>query len=482
MNVLAFATARFLRAASGAARRGSRVPHAVLGTIGLLGTIVLLAPVVRADDAFNVDKFSPTSDDGAKAGGMVQAFGDHFPDNPADLEVNVGGEKCMVLACQPKNITFKLPKDLKVGSIKITFKVKGSIAQVVDYQIVEKPKVRDDGTSRYQPVIDESNALLTITKFNVLGTQDPVLHVEGTTKIPMGLNILITVGFNNAVVGGDTDIASQKIVLNSSNFSWDFGPYKGRNILAGNYYATAVFELNHQPPLDVKKAGWDKLSEDQKKFREHVLNKKIQFVGTAEDGARQDKEIQDFYNGFADGTVALRDALVAAYAAAGKSYCKSTGGYNEDQWSKWLHDRQLVASDAEVATYKNDQRFVKDGYFAPDDWQAFIEESILKPALDLCQKQLDMKKHYIVFRDPRTGASGDKLLGMILSMVQQYSAELYDRNKLQLPEPLSQFKDFSSLSVSATPVTRVDFDSSVKVLKDMVVPKPLQAPKDAGGK
>ena len=419
-------------------------------------------------------------------GANILLKGNNFSDKRDLVEVLADGKKCIILECGLETIRFFMPANppLPPGPVKIEVKINGESCttsfKVLDLkdkkQRDEDMKRRDaerqkyEGASTYEDPFKQNEALLSITKFEVVTAgNNPTVVVEGKTGLPK--DFFLTANFGVVGQTEQLQVAAHKVKIVGDTWKTTFGippaeNWQGKTLLAGKYYVHVMFEMAKQSPLDLKKVGWpEKLSEGEKVAREIVWKKEIKDVGSPDDMKKQDEELRAHYVELARQTTDLFEALERAYAAAGKSYFKkaSGGSVDEDEWAKWVVSRGIGSSDDDMKKIKGDNRFMKGAYFNADAWQLWVESDLFKKLAEAFKRHEDVKAKYVGSRDKRVEVEGDYLLSIVLKLSQTYSSEIYAKNKLQLPDTLRAPKDFTG-GLDSVAVSRGHFENHRKIL------------------
>lgn len=421
-------------------------------------------------------------------GANILVRGINFSDKKDDVEVLANGTKCIILECGLEMVRFFMPTNPapSPGNVRIEIRIKGEgcstnfkILDLKDKKVnAEELKRRDaerqkyEGASQYEDPFKQNEKLLAITKFEITQTAgSPTVVVEGETSLPK--DFFLTVNFGCVGQTEQLQIAAHKVAIRGNTWKTSFGlppaeNWAGKVLLAGKYYVHAQFEMAKQSPLDLKRAGWpEKLTDGEKVAREIVWKKEIKDVGTPEDVKKQDEEIRAHYVELCRATTDLFEAVEHSYAAAGKSYFKkpSGGGIDEDEWQKWVLSRGIGNTEDEMKKMRSDNRFVKGAYFNAEAWQQWVENDLYKKLADAFKKHEDVKAKYVGSRDKRVETEGDYVLSIVLKLAQTYSGEIYQRNKLQVPDSLRAPKEFSG-GLESVAVSRAHFEGHRKVLLD----------------
>lgn len=415
-------------------------------------------------------------------GTNVAMRGVNFPDKPDGVTVTAGTADCLVLSVTPEEIRFFIPATpkppdgplaitvkLKSGEqLRATFKVAADKSAEAEKARREQERSKYEGTSKFVDQFAENEKLLKITKLEITGGTNPSCVVEGESSLPREFFVAVTFGF--AGPPEEKQIEARKIMIRGNQWKVVFGPYLGKVLLAGRYYVSVAFEMAKQSPIDLKRAGWpDKLSEAEREARAYIWKKEIRDVGTADDQAKQDAEIRAHYVDLCKKTTDAFEQLERNYAAAGKAYFRkpSGSGYDEDGWATWVKERGLGQTDADMKKLKDDNRFLRGARFNPDEWLKYVEGDLFKNLVEISKRHIQAKERYVGNRDDRLHVEGDYLISIVVKLTQRYSSEIYEREKIALPDSLRMPKDLIGVGESVA-VSRAHFEGHRKLLMDRI--------------
>jgi len=455
--------------------------------VSLAAALLLAASPAWAQEKI-IPKFKSIEPVEGPPGANLRVKGLNFSDKKEDYEITADGKPCIILECTLESVRFFMPTNPPPapGNVKINIKIKSDsisatfkVIDMKDKKAMEKEQKRRDeerqkyeGASVYEDPFKQNEALLSITKFE-LTTQGttPTAVVEGKTGLPK--DFFLTVNFGVVGQTEQLQIGAHKVKIQGDSWKTTFGlppqeNWAGKTLLAGKYYVLATFEMAKQSPLDLKRVGWpEKLSEGERVARDIVWKKEIKDVGTPDDMKRQGVEISAHYVELCKQTTECLEALDRAFVAAGKSYYKKAGGggYDEDEWAKWVVTYGVGLNDDDMKKIKADNRFVKGAYFNAESWQQWVEGDFFKKLGDAYKSHEDMKNKYVGTRDKRVEIEGDYLLSIVLKLSQTYSGEIYQKNKLTLPDTLRAPKEFTG-GLEGVAASRGYFENHKKLLYD----------------
>jgi hypothetical protein len=437
--------------------------RSLLIVAGALAVAAPLASRVLADDP---PRFEKLNKDKAKKGSMttVQAMGSGFGDKKDDVEVQAGSTKCNVVGVTPTAITFMLPGTLALGPATVSIKVRGASFSA-RIQIVDKvEKTAENNIERPGGV--EKNPFLNRdmhqAKLTLNGGDNPSAVIEGTTQIPAGLLVNVTFGIKGANGEADQQIETKPIKLPKGNFKVTF-TYQGKRFSTGKYMGTVDFQLEGQDAKDLGTAKWDKLTESQRRDYNKLWAEDFQDYGSPEDAKKELEETKAHYVLLAKMTTTVIDKVEQAYGAAGKCFFKKSSGYDEDAWTKWLKDFGLGTNDDELKKLKSDSRFLRGTYLNPDAWQAWLEQDVWTPLRDQRKAHDALHDKYVGSKNQKMDEEGYQLVSLVGKLAQTYSIEIYNKNKVELPDVVKTPKGiFDQHEVPSS--SRPEFENRKKVL------------------
>jgi hypothetical protein len=469
----------------------------ILAVLVAAGPLGLAAPASAEDNMPpKVKTLSPSE---GPAGAVVLAKGLNFSDKREDVQVLAGSARCLVLAVGLEEVRFIIPALPKPppGPLEIHIRIKDRDAGNAVFKIVEKArgKVDKGEQQKYEGVggpegdpFKENEKFLSIKKVTIVAGpkgENPSCVVEGESALPNDFSIAVKFGFAGAE---EKQIAATKHSLHGPTWKVVFGPYTGQLFLAGNYYVQAEFNLAKQNALDMRKAGWpDRLSESERAARAVIVAKKLKEVGTEADRRSQDDEIATHYTTLASKTTTLLDRIDRAYCSAGRAYFRKPAGsgIDEDEWAKWVQARGFGQSGDDLKALRADARFVNAAsFFNAVAWQTWVETVFYKDLAEVYARHKVMRTKYVGTRDERVQAEGDNLCAITLGLTQEYTKEIFDRNKLVVPDTLKDPADLSGMDTTVA-ISRPSFEAHRKLLLERLrVPtfdpgKAPEAPKKA---
>ena len=444
-------------------------------------TLVLASPALaaRADDKPAPTKIKTVDPAEGHGGTVITITGSGFTEKREDIEVLVGTAKVtLILQADAEHVRFIIPAQPAPtpGKTEIRVSVKGGDTATAAFKVTEPPKTKEEelkardkdrikyeGGGKFEDPYKQNATLLNITKLEITGGGTPQCIVEGETSLPPVFFLTVVFGFAG---NEEKQIEARKVMIKGNTWKVIFGPYTNKVLLAGKYFVNVAFEMSRQSPLDLKKAGWpDKLSEGERTAREYVWRKEIRDIGTPAELKKQEDDIRGHYVELATSTTKALDTLERAYCAAGKSYFKkqSSNALDEEEWTKWVQTRGITLTDADVKKIKDDNRFLKGAFFSAEGWELWLQNDLFKTLAEILKRHNGLKERYVGARDERIQVEGDYLISCILRMAQRYSAEIYERNKLPIPETLRAPKDLTTVG-EAVAVSRGHFEGHRKIM------------------
>lgn len=250
--------------------------------LALVVAAVLQGPA-RADDGKLTLEIRRYADD--LPGKVVHVDGQGFPENATDVEVTFGDKKAPILATSATRITFQVP-DVSPGAYTVHVRTKNGPSYSASFEVLDKTKrevaervaARDAGneSAGYRnPHADGDlrRKLLSIEKVTLTAGAAPSCVVEGETALPRHFKFDVELGYLGPQ--GEARIDRKPVTVRGKTWTVAFGPYEGKVLLTGKYYASAQFELAAQGVLTLHEAGWDRLAKADRELRETLHHEKV---------------------------------------------------------------------------------------------------------------------------------------------------------------------------------------------------------------
>lgn len=240
---------------------------------------------------------------GVKA--SVRAVGENFGDRLEDVSVWVRGssdalKECKIVEVKPTWISFQLPDTLPVGTATITLDVRTTTLTAQ----VEVRARREDETWRPPPPPEFPSP--HIEPHLDLGTVDSfACCVRFTTELPAGL--VLTVEVSHGTGANEARVGAARARTTPHLGKVGFGPWPGKRLPYGRYDALVEFELANQNPLDLKRAGWDRLDHQHQSVYARVWAHNTKYLGTRADLAAQTADVTSRALTFAQRCSEIRD-------------------------------------------------------------------------------------------------------------------------------------------------------------------------------
>lgn len=478
--------------------RRSLVPFLTLVAVALAAPAALGrpggAPVVKKA---TVPAYEPFQ---GPQGAVVTLQGVNFGDKIEDLKVRVeGGGDCQVLEATGDSMKFILPGVMSLGKHRIKVELKGAGAASFEFEVKAKTLAQRDaerqaveGPGKYEDPFKKKGEALEITKFELVQTDPPSVVIEGQSTLPDRFELFLALGFSlpQGMLTQERVFESRQIRVKrqkpsdpKAKFSVKFGPYPGKTLLAGRYFAEVVFDMEKQASVVLRMAGWpDKLSPEERQVLARIHYRDYRESLTPQDRVKQEEEHRTHYQELVSRTSALILDLERAYCVAGKSYTQQGTTFDPVAWESWcVNVHGLTPED--MKKIKDDMRFVTKGYkFDAEKWQAYLEDDLFKKMAELARKHAAVTSHYVGARDPQAETLGDYLVTTVVGLAQIYSSEIYTRFKLSLSEAVKAPKDLD-LSAFSRPIkmSRGQFEVEKRLLLERIpeaaAPPPAEQPK-----
>lgn len=462
-------------------------------SLALAATAALAVPVAAQDSApvireLQINNLRVTS---VPQGGVVTAIGRNFhqcpplpqpqPGQPPprntcrheEITVEISNKKALLLDSTFERVTFIVPQDTPVGNkrLKITIRGRGDAtmefevaAQLTDAQ--RRAQADTEGGGGRAPDVEELiRDQFRITMFELkrdaAGARFEVAGVAG--KIPDGFTMVVTLSINQRDI--------EQIMTTISNpgsqgqFRVTFGPYT-KQLLYGNYAATCLFELAKQPRRTVREFRRS-LKPEEAQVYDRIERREYLQVGTEQEIADQNGSMQNHYRQHADELGKLLTEVEKAYGASCRQHFKQPGqaNYDEAAWGNYLVQMGFVAAGDQKAldAYKGDYRFAtRNGHFKPDDYALWARETFLPALTAAFKKHRDFRDSTIAPIEPRGELPADYLVSIVLESFKEYTRNLYERAKIELPEDLRMIADVDP--VPAQTISRRFFEAQKRLL------------------
>jgi hypothetical protein len=364
--------------------------------------------------------------------GLVRAHGIATV-STRDVSVRALGRELKVLETGPDWVSFFLPGGAPLGDLEIALQIKGE-SHTATFKVLARKsaeQIRKEIVAFEGPSVFQDEDLLRITKFEL--APKGAIVVEGTTKLPKDLFLTVTLGA--AARGAERSIAVHKVKIEGGSWKTTFGVaplecWEGKALLAGSYSALVEFDMARQSPLDRKGLSKQAL-EERALVRANALTE----LGTADERKEQQQEIAAHYAELCAVATECLDSLERAHAAAGRCYFrKPMGGCDEDAWVKWTTEQGL--GDAATKTAKADRRFLRGDYFDAEAWERWVEKDLDAKLASAASRHQAMTSRFVGACDERSEVEGGYLLSSVSQRARNHSREIYQWNKLQVPETL----------------------------------------------
>jgi hypothetical protein len=443
------------------------------------------APVIRE---LQIDNQKVTS---VPQGGVVTAIGRNFHNCPAlpapvpgqppprntcrheELKVQVNNDDVLLLESTFERVTFIVPQDTAIGRKRLKISIRGRGEATFEFdvaaQLTEEQRRKqadtEGGAGRAPDVEELIREQFRITMFELkrdaAGARFEVAGVAG--KVPDGFSMVITLSINQRDIEQMlTSISNQG---GQANFRVTFGPYT-KELLFGNYAATCLFELSKQPRARVRQFRRD-LKADEAQVYDRIERREFLQVGTAQEVTDQTTAMQNHYRTHADDLGKLLTDLEKAYGAGCRQHFKQPGqaNYDEAAWTTYITQMGFVPpNDANALNaFKNDFRFAtRNGHFKPDDYATWANDTFLPALQGAFKKHRDFRDSTIAPIEPRGELPADYLVSIVLETFKEYTKNLYERAKIELPENLRMVANVDP--VPAQTISRRFFDAQKRLL------------------
>lgn len=442
-------------------------------------------PVIRE---LQIDNTRVTS---VPQGGVVTAIGRNFhacPPLPApvpgqppprntcrheELKVQINNDDVLLLDSTFERVTFIVPQDTAVGKKRLKISIRGRGDATVEFEVAAQltdaqraqQAATEGGGGRAPDVEELIREQFRITMFELkrdaAGARFEVAGVAG--KVPDGFSMVITLNINQRDIEQIlTSISNQG---GQASFRCTFGPYT-KELLFGNYSATCLFELSKQPRMRVREFRKG-LKPEEAQVYDRIERREFLQVGTAQEVTDQTTAMQNHYRTHADELGKLLTDLEKAYGAGCRQHFKQPGQANFDEpaWINYLTQMGFVpANDANALNaFKNDFRFAtRNGHFKPDDYATWATDTFVPALTAVFRKHRESRDSTIAPIEPRGELPADYLVSIVLETFKEYTKNLFERAKIELPENLRMVANVDP--VPAQTVSRRFFDAQKRLL------------------
>lgn len=465
-------------------------------SLALAAAAALAAPAAGQDSApvikeLQINNMRVTA---VPQGGVVTAVGRNFhqcpplpepqPGQPAprntcrheEMTIDIGGDKKVLLLDSTfERVTFIVPQDTPLGRKRLKIAIRGRGEASFEFEVTKElsEDVRraqagiegGEGAGARVGIEEQIRDQFRITMFELkrdaAGARFEIAGVAG--KVPDGFNMVVTLSINQREI--------QQMLTTISNtggqgtFRVTFGPYT-TGLLYGNYAATCLFELTKQPRARSREFMRQLKPEEQQVYQRIERREYLQ-VGTEQEIADQQTQMQNHYRQHAEELSRLLTELEKAYGGACRQHFKQPGqaNYDETAWANYLTQMGFIGAGDQKAleSFKNDFRFAtRNGHFKPDDYALWARDTFLPALKAAFQKDRDFRGSTIAPIEPRAENPADWLVSIVLESFKEYTRNLYERAKIDLPEDLRLIPDVAP--VPAQSWSRRAFEANKRLL------------------
>ncbi len=426
-------------------------------------------------------------------GGVVTAIGRNFhqcpplpeaqPGQPPprntcrheEITVTIGSDKALLLDCSFERVTFIVPQDTPVGKKRLKIAVRGRGDATFEFEVAAQlseaqraaqaaTEGGEGGQARVgveEQIRDQFRITMFELKRDAAGARFEVAGVAG--KIPDGFSMVVTLSINQRDIEQMlTTITNQG---GQAQFRLTFGPYT-KELLFGNYAASCLFELGKQPRRKVSEFRRSLKGEEAQVY-DRIERREFLQVGTQQEITDQNAAMQNHYRQHADELGKLLTEVEKAYGASCRQHFKQPGqaNYDEAAWGNYLVQMGFVPAGDQKAldAFKNDYRFAtRNGHFKPDDYALWARQTLLPAVTAAFKKHREFRDSTIAPIEPRGELPADYLVSIVLESFKEYTRNLYERAKIELPEDLRMIPDVDP--VPAQTVSRRFFEAQKRLL------------------
>lgn len=461
----------------------------------LLAAVAMTAPAAAQDSApvireLQINNLRVTA---VPQGGVVTAVGRNFhqcpplpepqPGQPAprntcrheEITVDIAGQKALLLDSSFERVTFIVPQDTPIGKKRLKISIRGRGDATMEFEVASQlseaqraaqaaTEGGEGATARVgveEQIRDQFRITMFELKRDAAGARFEVAGVAG--KVPDGFSMVVTLSINQRDIEQImTTITNQG---GQGQFRVTFGPYT-KQLLYGNYAATCLFELGKQPRVKVREFR-RALKSEEAQIYDRIERREYLQVGTDQEVADQYAAMQNHYRQHADELGKLLTEVEKAYGASCRQHFKQPGqaNYDEAAWGNYLVSMGFIPAGDQKAldAFKNDYRFAtRNGHFKPDDYALWARETLLPAVTAAFKKHREFRDSTIAPIEPRGELPGDYLVSIVLENFKEYTRNLHERAKIELPEDLRMIPDVDP--VPAQTISRRFFEAQKRLL------------------
>lgn len=457
--------------------------------------LVALAAPARAQDTRPVIREMQLNNQlatSAPQGSVVTAVGRNFhlcPPLPApqpgmppprneckheELTIDIGGKDGLILECTFERVTFIIPQDVPIGRKKVRITLRGRGNAEIDFEVTAQltdaqraaQAASERGENRAPDAEERIRAEFSITMFELkrdaAGARFEVAGVAG--KVPDGFSVVVTLSIEQRDIEQMLATVSNPSG-NQGTFRVTFGPYT-RSLLFGNYAASCLFELSKQPRVRVR-AFRRELRPEEVQVYDRIERREFLQVGTPQEITDQTTAMQNHYRQLSEEMQRLLGEVERAYASGCRQHFKAPGQADFDtaRWERYLVEMGFAAPNDPKALdpFRSDLRFAtRGGHFKPDDYQQWATTTLIPAVTAAFRRHREFRDSTIATIEPRGELPADALVHIVKATFLEYTRNLYDRSKLELPEPLRALAGVDP--VPAQTVSRRFFEAQRRLL------------------
>lgn len=424
-------------------------------------------------------------------GGVVTAIGRNFhqcpplpPPQPGqppprntckhdELKLSVGNNDVLLLDSTFERVTFIVPQDTPLGKQRLKLAIRGRGDATFEFEVVaqlseeqrKQQAATESGQGRAPDVEELIRDQFKITMFELKrDAAGARFEVAGTAgKVPDGFTMVVTLSINQRDIDQIlTTITNQG---GAGQFRVTFGPYT-KQLLYGNYAATCLFELGKQPRARVREFR-RALKPEELQVYDRIERRDFLTVGTPQEVTDQNTAMQNHYRQHGEELGKLLTEVEKAYASGCRQHFKQPGQANFDEaaWTKYVTDMGFVAAGDQkgLDALKADKRFATaNGHFKPDEYAVWAERTFLPALQGAFKKHRDFRDSTIKPIEPRGELPADYLVSIVLETYREYTRNLYERSKIELPEAIATAAGVDP--VPSQTISRRFFDAQKRLL------------------
>jgi hypothetical protein len=215
----------------------------------------------------------------------------------------------------------------------------------------------------------------------------------------------------------------------------------------------------------VKARQWARtLTPVEQQTYDRVLRREFLTHGTDAEVAEQRTQMQAHFRSICTDASKLLQDVELAYASGARQFFRdaAAANYNEAEFLTYVQRMGFAKTPAEVEKIKADMRFsTRAGHFKPDDYQRNGETALIPAIQALFVKHRDFRGRFIAAMEPRADMLGDYLVSIVFELFREYSRNLYERARIELPESL---RAAPIDPVSAPTISRRFFEAQRRLL------------------